>query len=815
MQALRVLIESGLASLGRTFFRHRLKTLGVMAVIIGLLLSQLPNLTSDNSNDVFFYSGDPTLVTYHAFQEQFGRDEVVMVAVTPPNVFDTEFLRKLKSFHTALEERVPHLKKVTSLVNVRDTRGRGDELIVEDLMETVPETEAEMALWRDRVLSSSLYQDLYISKSGGMTALVLETLAFSPEGANEDLAAGFEEEEEEKGAGSITAPPRTLTEKENAEIIAGVREVAKDFQGDDFPIHLSGMPLISDYFNKAIGRDVGLFMSLAVVSFSIFLLVLFRRFSGALLPLLVVMLSMLCTLSIMAIFGAPFTSVTSILPSFMMSVGIGSSVHVLAIFYRHFREHGNKEEAVVFTFAHSGLPVLMTGVTTAAGLLSFSTSEMRPIADLGLFGGLGVLVILVFTLILMPALIALLPLRPTARFAGRQSDRIMDRFLNAIAEFATRKAWATVLVSTLILLLAGGGLFRQGFGHSIFKWLPHQSEVRESVELIDREMNGAVNVEVIADVGLENGLYDPEVMNRLEALAIFAESYRDADGKTLVGKTTSVVNLIKETHQALNANDSTFYKIPQKRDLVAQELLLFENSGSDDLEQLVDTQFSQARITAKLMIRDAHDYLDFVQQLEGKAQDLFVEPQEATVTGSVKLFTRTIQYVMTSMVKSYTIAGVIITILMILMLGSFRIGVLSMIPNLAPIIITLGVMGWVGIKLDMSNMLLGTVAIGLAVDDTIHFFHNFRNYYAKHGNTLEAVRHTMLGTGRAILFTTLVLVTGFWLFMFASLVNLIHFGFLIGLTLIMAMLADILLAPAMMELITRTAHGRKILARWG
>ena len=138
-----------------------------------------------------------------------------------------------------------------------------------------------------------------------------------------------------------------------------------------------------------------------------------------------------------------------------------------------------------------------------------------------------------------------------------------------------------------------------------------------------------------------------------------------------------------------------------------------------------------------------------------------------------------------------------------------------MVPNLAPIVVTLGVMGWLGITLDMSNMLLGTVAIGLAVDDTIHFFHNFRNYYTRSGNARDAVRETMLSTGRAILFTTLVLVTGFWLFMFASLINLIQFGFLIGITLIVALLADVLLAPAMMELITRSSSGRSILARWG
>ena len=138
-----------------------------------------------------------------------------------------------------------------------------------------------------------------------------------------------------------------------------------------------------------------------------------------------------------------------------------------------------------------------------------------------------------------------------------------------------------------------------------------------------------------------------------------------------------------------------------------------------------------------------------------------------------------------------------------------------MIPNLAPIVITMGLMGWMEIPLDLSNMLLGTVAIGLAVDDTIHFFHNFQTYYIQTQNAPEATRQTMLTTGRAMLFTTLVLVTGFWLFMFATLINLIQLGFLIGVTLIIALLGDIFLAPALMELITRTQRGREVLLRWG
>ena len=235
-----------------------------------------------------------------------------------------------------------------------------------------------------------------------------------------------------------------------------------------------------------------------------------------------------------------------------------------------------------------------------------------------------------------------------------------------------------------------------------------------------------------------------------------------------------------------------------------------DRGGADDRERLVDSRFSKARLSFKVKDKDANKYRVFVTSLEAEANRLLGEFGEITTTGTLKMFTQTISLLMESLAVSYTIAGVVITLLMILLLGSVRIGLLSMIPNLAPIMITLGVMGWLGIKLDMSNMLVGTIAIGLAVDDTIHFFHNFRSYYTLRKNAAEAIRDTMLSTGRAMFFTTLVLVTGFMFFAFASLTNLVHFGILISSTLVLALLADMLLSPAMMELIPRPPRGRGV-----
>ena len=313
---------------------------------------------------------------------------------------------------------------------------------------------------------------------------------------------------------------------------------------------------------------------------------------------------------------------------------------------------------------------------------------------------------------------------------------------------------------------------------------------------------------MVIDLGQENGLYEPAVMNNIEALTRYLEDYRDESGALIVGKTTSIVDVLQEIHQALNENRHEFYAIPQDRELIAQELLLFENSGSDDLEKLVDTQFSMARLSARVINKDAAEYVAFVADIEKQADRLFGGGVSVTVTGILKLFTQTVDLLIKSLTESYLIAGVVITVLMMLMLGSFRIGLLSMIPNLAPIIITLGVMGWFDFPLDMFTLLIGSIAIGLAVDDTIHFMHNFQRYYERMGNAREAVHETLRTTGLAMLFTTLVLCSGFLVFMFGDMQSTFNFGFLASFALATAFLADVTLAPALMMLVTRREQHR-------
>ncbi|MCK4442253.1 MAG: MMPL family transporter, partial [Sulfurovaceae bacterium] len=300
--------------------------------------------------------------------------------------------------------------------------------------------------------------------------------------------------------------------------------------------------------------------------------------------------------------------------------------------------------------------------------------------------------------------------------------------------------------------------------------------------------------------GKVNGWHNPEKLAKLNELSAKLESYTDQ--YTHVGKVVSLATIMKETNRALHGNSEDFYTIPKEGDLVSQELLLFENSGSDDLEDVVDTQFSKARMTIKLPWTDSIEAVNVLDYVKTEVAKTFPNENVET-TGMIPLLINTFSNAVHSSARSYLIAGVGITFMMMFILGSFRLGLISMIPNLAPIIMGLLIMYVGKMPLDMFTLLIGSIAIGLAVDDTIHFMHNFKRYYLAHGDADKAIEHTFYTTGKAMVITTLVLASGFYAYMAAYMSSVQNFGILTGSVIVFALLSDLLLAPALMIVVAK------------
>ena len=795
-------VERGFESWGRTVSARPVTVLIASLAFAIACLSGIPRVTVDVSFEAFLQANDPVRVAYDSFRDQFGRDERVIISAEPGSqgtaagVFDLAFLEKLRAFHEAIEERIPYVDEITSLVNARDTRGEEDTLLVEDFLDPWPEDEERLTTLRERALANPLFRNNVISPDAAVTTIVLELQLYTSVGSTDDTLGGFDA----SGADS-DEPPALLSSAETSEFVHALHEIIAEFEGPDFVLHVAGSTIMIQDISAAMLRDMPRFVGLAIVSIALLLFALFRRVVAVVTPLIVVALSVTSTFGLMGWSGTSIHVPTQILPSFLLAVGIGDAVHLLAIFFERIRRGENREDALAHALGHSGLALVLTSVTTAAGLASFAGAGIAPVAALGLFAPIGVMIALALSLTLLPALIQLVPLGKPRGNANYEEENALDRALTGLGRFSTRNPLIIVGVSAVLIVAAAIGASRLKLSHDPLSWLPADSSIVEGTKYIDHTLEGSVSFEILLETDEVGGIRQPDTLTRMAKLGeSFEQNRRDG---LVAGQTTSLADVVKEINRALNEDRADAYTIPTDARLVSQELLLFENTGTDDLEELVDSEFRIARIAIRMPWRDAVRYTEFLDSAEAEATTALGDVGNPTMTGILALLARAITAVVTSMAQSYLLAFAIISPLMILLLGSLRMGLLAMIPNLTPIVLTLGLMGVIGLPLDAFSLMVGGIALGLAVDDTIHFMHNYRRYRDNGADLESAVETTLLTTGRAMLITTVVLSTGFLGFVLSSMHNLTNLGILVSFAVVTAFFADVLLAPALLPLFDR------------
>ncbi len=796
---LRDRIEFGFERWGYLVFRFRWLVILATAALTFVLASGMAALRFESSTDRFLDANDPARVTYDDFRRQFVNDDTVVILLSGQEVLSFPFLERLRALHEDLEADVPLVDEVTSLVNARVTRGSGDRLIVEELLEQWPTDQAELALIAARARANPVYTNTLLSEDERFTTI---TLSLTPSGGESEAEAlaGFDDESLSASSEEGLALPPVLMDEDLDRVMTSLFAVVDRHAGPDFPIWVTGNPEIT-YSLTQTGRASAMrFAGIAALSISFILAIFFRRISGVALPLVVVTLPLLATLGIMGLIELPLTPSTQNIPSFLLAVCIGDSVHILTIFYQRFDGGVDRREAVAQALAHSGLAVVMTSLTTAVGLGSFLFADLTPLAELGIAAPTGVMLALFYSVVLLPALIAVLPLR-RRRTSGSGGPRATARLLASLGALASRHPWPVVAGWSIVVAGSIWGASQLQIAHRPLEWFPEGHRTRVSAETANRAFGGYMPLEVVVDTGRENGLHEPEVMNRLERIQRFARQLH-VNGID-VGQAISLVDILKETHQALNGNDPASYAVPQDRELIAQELLLFENSGSDDLEELVDSQFRKARVRLIVTYEDGFLYLGLVQAVRAGAQEIAGELASIETTGLVELWLRTFDAMLSSTFKSYSIALLVIAPLMILLIGSVRLGLLSLIPNLAAITMGMALMATLGIHFDMFTMMIGTIVIGIAVDDTIHFMHGFRRRYRETGDAPDAVQDTLLSTGRALFVTSMVLSCGFFVQLFGTLTGTKNVGLITGCTILAALLANLLLSPALVTLAAR------------
>jgi predicted RND superfamily exporter protein len=798
-------IEDGFRTWGRFVVARPLVVFVLSLAAAAMAIAGLVWLRVDVTFESFLEADDPVLITYEQFAATFGRDERIVISVEPGaslgpgGVFERGFLERLRALHEALEARVPHVEKITSLVNARDTRAEGDALVVEDFLDPWPEDDAALATLRARAFDNPIFPGTLISRDGNATAITIELQFYSTADVVLGELDGFDDDG--GGDGSPKPPPTRLSGEETEESVTAVARVLAELEGPDFVLYSAGMPITLQVLADVMARDMPRFLGLALAAIGLLLFVMFRRLVAAVVPVLIVGLTVAATFGLMGWSNHPMHVPTQVLPSLLVAACVGDSIHLLSIFYQRRVAGEHEHEALVHALGHAGLPVVLTTLTTAVGLASFATSDLAPVSAIGIFAPIGIMIALLLTLTLLPAIMVLVPMGEARSTDAVELRRGIDRTLVSVGLFSMRHPIPIVVVVAAVSAVALSGALRLRLSHDPMTWFPDGTPIKDGTYHIDALLGGSVSFEVVLERPDPGDAREPAVLQRIAALGEdFEKTPRDG---YRAGKAVSLADIVKEVHRALHEGRAEYAVVPDDPEAIAQELLLFESAGSDDLEDVVDGEMRTQRMSVRMPWRDSVHYRTFFELAERDTLAALEPFGRATLTGVYAVLVRSIAAVVSSMANSYVFSFGGIAFMMMLLLGSLRWGLLAMVPNVFPILLTLGVMGYFGFPLDSFTLMIGAIALGVCDDDTIHAWHHIRTLH-RQGEPLDtAVAATLATTGRAALFASIVLSAGFLGFTLSSMWNLRNFGILTTLTIVFALASEFLLGPALLALAER------------
>lgn len=755
-------------------YDHPKKVVVLTLLFLSSLLTQVINIPIDVSTEGMLKKDDPDRVAYNEFKHLFGQDNQIILSMPIKGELNHDFFKTLHQLQTEIETTIPFIASTTSLINARVTKGEDDELIVEDLLEDfdpdIPKNIDSKALL-NYVLSQPNYVNRVISSNGNYTALIIKQSVYGASSGDK---------------------PQFLEPLESQHSVQAIKALIEKYP--DLDIALGGKPVLLNIINTKTFFDSSVSGTAAIFLAMMFMAFFFRRISGVLLPLVVIVGSMIAAMGVMGFFKAPFTlTIGSVFP-LMVAVGVADAVHILTHFYRNYEASGDKKSAIIDAICDSGPAVLMTSLTTAAGFLSFISGELASTADLGIYAAVAVLFALYFTVVLLPSCIALFNIKRNTGNKGLNHK--LDGLLEACGNLACHFPKSVSLFGIgLMALCLWGTSFLQFFYDPISRF-PDSTIEKTDNYAIDKAYNGITPLEVIIDTNKERGILEGDFIENLVQIADRL-TFNDEFNLPLNNSYT-VLNILKEVHRALNNNNDDFYVVSDDKALLAQELLIFELNQAEDLRDVVDTEFQTVRLTLTTKHADGVNYAELIKSVEGILKSSFDPSVSITVTGATALVAASVPKALMTMAKSYIVAAFIIIFIMMIMVRNIRIGLISIVPNLLPILLVMNVMVVMSWPLDMTTILVGAIAMGIVVDDTLHFLYHFKGHYEESLNAKKAVHQTLKSTGPALFITTVIFSTGAGSNMLSSIENIFIFGLTMWLVTILALLADILIAPALL-----------------
>lgn len=765
-----------IAALTTLILKRPRRMLLLALLIVAGLAPGIGRLVKNMQYYIWFEEGDERLQTLDQFEQRFGSDLASIVYVhSPSGIFDKESAQLLIDL-TDRMWKVSETMRVESLSNFPWVHANGDELIVEDLIPSDKELTPQLLAERREVALHDEQLPGFLVSKDGKTAVIYDWLrpTKTGAGANEynDFIANYQD----------------------------LKNLLKEFEGrGDHTFHLGGYPVTDAWISTVPPKSLQKLMPLIAGACLLLLFVFFRRTSGVLLPFAVVIPSVIATQGFAGWVGIPINQMTFNTPNILIVIAIASTDNTLFSFFRAL-DHGlSRQEAARHALHETLGSTFFASAAIALGFLSLLTMTIPPFRDLGLMVGAGTMIVWLLTYLIIGSLMVILPIKPKRVKSKFDRDAEPEDLKEADPRAVRLTGWIhrhrVNIVVAWVLLCALSTWLALHNSVTLDQRTWYYGDMAKSVDFVEANLGYSEAFEILVDTGQEDGIKDPAFLGKIDELASWLRK------KDNIVQVTSFVDILKETNRALFEGDPAQYRLPDSRRGVADEYFLYTMSlpVGKSINDRVTLANDALRMTVFSHGRTSPVILKMVDEIRDKAKAMGLKVK---ITGRALLFNELNPEVVPSFLRSLFTGSIWIAIALLLFFRSVRLGVLSLITNLVPVLVGAGLILFIiGEHYDMATIATFVISFSVSVDDTVHFLESYYRMRKLGFPRKEAIARVYTSVGRAMFFTTLVLSGSFALFTLSEFPWARHFGAVMSLTLLFNFLADFMLGPALLLLL--------------
>lgn len=766
-------INRKFGQLTRWTLSHRILVTGLFTLIVAFSFVGTKRIVIRTSFDEYFVGDDPMILKTNEFKSIFGNDYYVAVLVQNKDIFSTRSLTLIRQLSNELKDSLSYADKVTSLTDIEFAVGTEDGMTIEQIVpDRIPSDAAALREIKRKAYSKPYLARKMVSSDATMTWIMVKLRPFPEDSVwkqTSDIA------------------PDMLTGKETGRIIGKAKYA-------ELAPNAAGMPFLSYekfiYLQSELSR---LFLFAFMVSIVVMLIVT-RSLRGVFAPLLTSILSLVMGFGIIGWTGLYIDMTTAMIAVILtFACSIAYNIHLYNFFKTRFVETGQRRLSIIDAVSETGWGVLLSGLTTVAAMMTFLSMKIVPMKAIGINTSLCLLTVLLTCLFITPVMLSFgKDGKPAANMSKSLEGYFGNRF-ERFGGFIMRNHRSVIVSSILITAFCGIGLFFIEPAFDIEKTMGRKIPyAKRFLDLCQTELGTMYAYDLMITLPNDNDAKKPENLLRLDRLAATADGYK------LTKRHNSITDIVKDMNCTLNGNNPQFYRIPDDANMVAQLLLLYENAGGTEAEYWMDYDYKRFRLQLEMNDYNSNEAEKEMDALEREARRLFPEAH-VTVVGNLPQFTVMQQYVERGQMWSMLLSVLVIGIILVLIFGNWKVGLVGMIPNIAPAIIVGGMMGWLDYPLDMMTASLIPMVLGIAVDDTIHFINHCHVAYDRCGDYQQAVNRTFRTEGLAIVMSTVIVSATFAGFILSDATQIRNWGILAMAGMVSALLADLFLTPVLFK----------------